>query len=136
MERLAYILDANAVSDYLKQFEPTTERIRQALRDQHLVYLCEPVRYEVLRGLLVTKAIRRQRLFEDEFAPLLTPLPLLDDDWRQAAQFWADARRMGRQLSDVDLLLAALVHRLDGVLISSDDDFNALSIRRENWRLA
>ena len=46
-------------------------------------------------------------------------------DWHQASQYWADARHAGRQLSDVDLLLAAVAARLDAVIVSSDEDFNA-----------
>ena len=66
--------------------------------------------------------------------PLLDWLPLTDADWRQAAQFWADTRSTGKQLSDVDLLVAALAKRLDAIIISNDDDFDALPVKRENWR--
>ena len=45
-------------------------------------------------------------------------------------------RNQGKQLSDVDLLIAALAQRLDGVVVTSDDDFDALPIQRENWRAA
>ena len=34
------------------------------------------------------------------------------------------------------LLIAALAQRLDGVVVTSDDEFDALPIRRENWRAA
>jgi len=43
MDRLIYILDTNAISDYIKQFEPTTTHIKQAIRDEHTLYLCQPV---------------------------------------------------------------------------------------------
>ena len=134
MDRLIYILDTNAISDYIKQFEPTTTHIKQAIRDEHTLYLCQPVEYEVLRGLIKTKADRQLQIFEEGFAPQLTQLPLIDADWRQAAQFWADARTTGKQLSDVDLQIAALAYRLDAVIVTNDNDFAALPIRHENWR--
>jgi predicted nucleic acid-binding protein len=37
-------------------------------------------------------------------------------------------------LSDVDVLLAALAHRLDGIIASSDSDYDPLPVKRENWR--
>ena len=66
--------------------------------------------------------------------PLVTYVQVEEADWLQAAQFWADVDNKGRQLSDIDLLLAALAHRLDAVIVSSDADFDALPIKRENWR--
>ncbi|MDL1901598.1 type II toxin-antitoxin system VapC family toxin [Anaerolineae bacterium CFX9] len=133
---MIYILDTNAISDYIKQFEPTTTRIKQAIRDGQILYLCKPVEYEVLRGLMKANAERQRQIFETGFAPQLTLLPLTDADWRQAAQFWAQARSAGKQLSDVDLLLAALAFRLNAVIVTNDDDFDALPVRRENWRQA
>ncbi len=136
MDRLNYILDTNAVADYINQFEPTTSRIRQAIREGHLLYLCQPVRYEVLRGLMKTQAVRKRHIFEEQFAPQLVSLSLTDADWRQAAQFWADTVTIGKQLADADLLIGALAYRLGGVVVTADDDFGALPIKRENWRSA
>ena len=132
---MTYILDSNAASDYLKGFEPTTTRIKTALADGDSVYLCQPVTYELKRGFLAAGAPRQQQTFETVLAPQLTPLFLTDPDWQQAAQFWADARNAGKQLSDVDLLIAALAHRLNAVIVSADADFDALPVKRENWRL-
>lgn len=134
MERLAYILDTNAVADYINRFEPTTRHIQQAVRAGHLLYLCQPVVYEVLRGLMKTHSTRKRQIFEEQFAPQLIALALTDADWRQAAQFWADASRVGKQLADADLLVAALAQRVGGAIVSADTDFDALPVRRENWR--
>jgi len=88
MERLAYILDTNAVSDYINQFEPTTTRTKQAIREGHILFLCQPVHFEVLRSLIRTDAVRKRRVFEEDFAPQLIPLPLTDADWQKAAELW------------------------------------------------
>jgi predicted nucleic acid-binding protein len=134
MERLTYILDTNAVADYINEFVPTITRIKQAIREDHLLILCQPVRYEVMRGLLKVGATRKQEIFEQEFTPRLMWIPLVDADWEQAARFWADATSRGRQFSDIDLLVAAVASRLEGVIVSSDADFDALAISREDWR--
>lgn len=134
MERLTHILDTNVVADYINQTTPTTQRIEQAIRDKHTVYLAQPVYYEVMRGLLHINATRKLKIFQDQFMPQLAWLPLMDEDWHQAAVFWANTRKAGKQLSDTDLLIAAVTMRLNGVLVSADDDFNALPIKWENWR--
>jgi predicted nucleic acid-binding protein len=134
MERLDYVLDTNAIADYINEFEPTTKRIKQAIRDGHRLYLCQPVRYEILRGLIRTQATRKRHAFDNQFAPQLIPLALIDEDWRQAAQFWAATVSAGKQLVDSDLLIGAIAKRIGGIVVSADDDFNYLPIRRENWR--
>jgi len=50
------------------------------------------------------------------------------------AQLWVQTRRAGKQFSDADLLIAAIVQRVGGTLVTADDDFTALNIQRINWR--
>jgi predicted nucleic acid-binding protein len=134
MERLAYILDTNVIADYLNAFEPTTDRVRQAIKDQHILYLCQPVLYEVLRGLHHSQSIRKQKTLEDLFMPQLEVATLLETDWRVAAQLWATARSAGKQVSDIDVLITAIAQRMNATIVSADADFDALSVRRVNWR--
>ncbi|MEP7293888.1 MAG: PIN domain-containing protein, partial [Chloroflexota bacterium] len=125
MERLTYLLDTNAVADYLNQIPTTTARIHSAIADGSHIYLAQPVHYEVLRGLLKVGATRKLTVFEQAFAPQLDWILLTDADWRFAAHLWADATRKGKQLSDVDYLIAALAVRLNAVIISDDNDFDS-----------
>ena len=134
MAGLNYILDTNAVSDYINDLYGVRNLIRLALDDGDELFLCQPVHFEALRGLIRANATRKQMDFEQELVPLLVWLPLIDGDWQQAARFWADTTIKGRQLSDVDLLVAALAIRLDATIISSDIDFDVLPVKRENWR--
>ena len=134
MEQLTYLLDTNTIADYINQVATTTANIQQAMRDGHGLYLCQPVRYEVMRGLFKVNATQKLQIFEEQFAPQLLAVTLTDEDWQQAAQFWANMRTVGRQFADTDLLIAAIAHRLQGIVVTADDDFDALPIRRENWR--
>ncbi len=133
MERLAYILDTSIIGDRIKAYDTVSKRLANTITAGHQVYLCQPVYYEVRRGLIKVNATCKLQLFQNAIMPLLYWLPLNDSDWLQAAQFWADARNAGKQLSDVDLLVAALAHRINGIVVSSDDDFRALPVRLENW---
>ena len=134
MARLTYILDTNVIADRMKAIEPVSQRLTDFVSAGHRIYLCQPVYYEIMRGLLKINATRKLRFFQNTIMPLLDWLPLTDADWRQAAQFWADTRSAGKQLSDTDLLVAALAKRLDAIIISNDADFDALPVKRENWR--
>lgn len=134
MERLSYLLDTNVVADVLNGDGIVQTRLYEAKRGGAIIYLAQPVHYEVMRGLLKANATRKQQVFEGEIVPLLDWLPLTDADWRTAALLWAEARNAGKQLSDVDVLLAAVTQRLEGTLVSADDDFAALDVAHENWR--
>lgn len=134
MAILTYVLDTNAVTDRINQIKMVEQRLNEAIHDGHRLCLCPPVYYEVIRGLLKTSATRKQQYFEQLFVPALEWVELTTDDWTQAARYWAAATAKGKQLSDVDLLIAALATRLSAIIVSADEDFDALGVRREDWR--
>ena len=136
MDRVTYILDATVIADGIRRDTQILDRLIRVREDGHTLGLCDPVRYEVLRGLFKVNATRKLRLFRQTIMPLMDHVALIEADWHLAARFWADLRNRGVQLSDVDLLVAAITQRLDGVVVTSDDDFDALPIQRENWRLS
>jgi len=136
MDRLIYVLDTNVIIDYLRDIEMIKKQLHSVLEDNHHVYLCQPVYYEVMRGLIRVNSGRKRNIFQQKFSPMLEWVTVTDADWQLAAQFWADAiNTMNRQLADNDLLIAAITKRLGGVLVTADDDFDVLPISRENWRI-
>jgi tRNA(fMet)-specific endonuclease VapC len=131
MARLTFILDTNVISDLVKG-NPDVHAHLNAHSDDE-VCLCQPVYFESLRGLLWKKASAKTRTLEKLRAEL-NWLPLENDDWQQAAQLWANAVGQGKQLADMDLLVAAIALRIDAVVVTADDDFDALPVKRVNWR--
>ena len=136
MDPVIYILDTNVIADRFRHLPQALDRLNRIGEAGHVLGLCDPVRYEVLRGLLKVNATRKLRLFHETIMPLMDHLALTDEDWRVAARLWASMRNQGKQFSDVDLLIAALAQRLNAVVVTADNDFEALSIQRENWRTA
>jgi predicted nucleic acid-binding protein len=65
-----------------------------------------------MRGLLKINARRKIALFRSTIMPLLNWVPLIDTDWQQAAYFGVNSVTAGKQISDIDLLIAALAKRL------------------------
>ncbi len=133
---MIYLLDTNVVSDFLKQYPPVTTQIVRKLADKDQLLISRPVYYELMRMLFRFNATTQLKRLNDVILPQLEWVALTDEDWLQAARFWATTVSAGKQLADTDLLLAAITQRLAATLITSDDDFDALPIKRANWRTA
>lgn len=133
---MIYVLDTNAVSDFLKKQPTVTNAIIKAQRQQERIIITQPVHYEIIRGLVRHHATAQLIRLNTQILPLFEWGEITDTDWIQAAQLWADAVSRGKQLSDVDLLITAITQRLAATLVSSDTDFDALPIQRVNWREA
>ena len=112
---MIYLPDTNAVSDLLRLHPQVTAQRDQRLRHGDQTNLCPPVLYEILRSLLKVNATAQIKQFQEQFIPNYGWTPVTDEDWRQTARFWADSSSKGKQLSNIDLLIAALAHRLNAV---------------------
>ena len=131
---MIYLLDTNTISDMIMNHPNVIQQVENHLINRDRMAICQPVYYELMRGLIRTHSEKKMSILRDKLIPKFEWIRLQDDDWLQAAQLWTAAMRIGRQLSDMDFLLAALAHRLNAVVVSSDADFDALPIQRENWR--
>jgi predicted nucleic acid-binding protein len=131
---LIYLIDSNTITDLIEGYQEVTLTLSQNIMAGHTIGLCPPVYYEVMRGLRWKNLQRKQAVFQNTIRPQLDWIPFVEGEWFQAIQFWIDAKSKGRQLSDMDILLAAIAQRLNAVIVSSDTDFDALPVQRENWR--
>jgi predicted nucleic acid-binding protein len=129
-----YLLDTNVISDLLAEPPEARQWARIQRANGNQLAICQPVYYEVLRGLVWRNATAKLGTFNSRVLPLLDWVSLTDKDWQQAAIYWASTRSNGKQLGDPDLLLAALATRLAATIVSRDKDFDALSIHRIDWR--
>jgi predicted nucleic acid-binding protein len=85
MAGVTYLLDTNAVSDLLKRHPIVHTRLQAGFRNSDTVCICQPVYYEVLRGLLRGGATTKLAMLRRDFLPFFRWTPLTDDDWMQAA---------------------------------------------------
>ncbi len=133
MNNRVYVFDTNIISALRPRKNPGLFR-RVIQHKDDILCLCEPVIFEVERGYEHKQALRQLKHFREELVPLFAVVPVTLVDWRVAAKLWGDARRRGRQLSDVDGLLAAMSLRLNAILITDDGDFDHLPlVQTENW---
>src|SRR5258707_14719731 len=132
---MIFLIDSNTIADFLARQSGTMQEIQSHLANGDALGLCRPVHYEVLRGLLWRSAPTKLRLFGRSIGLFFSWIELTDEDWEQAAHFYATTPRACRQLADTDLLLSAIAYRLEGMIVSSDQDFDALPIKRIDWRV-
>jgi len=127
-----YVFDTNIISDVLDSPQsPISKRIIQL--EKEAVILCQPVIYEVERGLTHRQAHKQLRRFRLDIMPMFQIIDVLPQDWQSASVLWAFARAKGRQLSDIDILIATITLRLGGIVVTDDKDFDELPIDKENW---
>ena len=131
---MIYLLDANVISDLLTNQVQVTQHVEQHIANHDILALTPPIYYELLRGLIRRKAQKKLAVLQNKIMPELDWIALHESDWEQAANFWSQAISAGKSLSDMDFLVAAIAQRLNAILVSSDRDFAALPIKRENWR--
>jgi len=132
---LIFLLDTNVISDLLIKHSTVTQQIEEHKLNGDQLILCQPVYYELIRGLIRANATNKQTILQNKLLPSFQWQALDQQDWLQAAHYWSNAINAGKQLSDMDFLIAALATRLNATLVSADTDFDALPIKREDWRL-
>lgn len=133
MANQVYVLDTNIISKLRPGRNPALWTKLETHKNDTLC-LCEPVIFEVERGYHHSRATRQLKTFQEMLIPLFTVITPRLTDWRVASRLWGDARRHGYQFSDVDVLLAAITLRLDGILVTDDGDFDHLPIiKTVNW---
>lgn len=124
---MIYMLDTNTLTYIVKNVRPVVERYNALRRQHHIMATCQVPYFEILRGYLHKGAVVQEDHFRQNVLPTLTWYSL-------AAEYWAQTRSAGKQLSDMDLLLAAVTFRLNATLASNDVDFDVLPISRVHWR--
>ncbi len=132
-----YVLDTNIISALVNLSVPdmmTSSLIhRVQAHQQSSLIICECVLYEIERGLTHNQSKNKLSRFYTSILPLFQVTPIILVDWKSAGVLWASARAKGRQLSDIDLLVASVALRLSGVVVTDDHDFDILPVTTENW---
>jgi tRNA(fMet)-specific endonuclease VapC len=134
MNPTRYVLDTNIFTAILRKEPKAVEQAEKALATNAEFLLCPVVFYEVYRGLLHRDA-KRQLGFYLQFVTDLTWDDLDREDWRAAAQRWADLRRGGYSVGDADLLIGTYAARRNAIVVTDNTkDFIPLGVPVENWR--
>ena len=104
-----YALDADIISYILKDDKKIIQRYIFELQNGNEFIIPPIVMYEIRRGLLAEKMLKRLKVFEESFQDIVA------DDfsaqvWYKAAEIYADLKLRGKALGgrwDGDVLIAA-----------------------------
>jgi predicted nucleic acid-binding protein len=127
-------LDTNHLSAYLDRQPALKQRIDAGLRAGDRFGICLPVLCEYRAGIRLSQRYR-QNLARLQAA--LALFRLWSTDEQTAAEFaelFQELRSAGRMLSQFDLLIAAVARQYKLILLTADQDFQAVTrVKIENW---
>jgi predicted nucleic acid-binding protein len=129
------LLDTNTLNYILKRRQPVVDRLRKASDDGCRFFLASIVHYELIRYLELKKADRLIDLY-GRLVESWSRYSLSFADWSSAARLWSECHRVGRSISDLDLLLATVARKHDVVLVTSNTrHFESFGLTLEDWTL-
>jgi len=130
-----YLLDTGAAADWIFRRRRMPERIEQVVQSGARVGICTPVLGELWAGVEYsqTRERNRQRLIRALVGLIIWPY-----DERAAQEFgrlYADLRRVGRTIQQVDLQTGAVALTLGNcTVVTKDSDFRAIpGLDIEDW---
>jgi tRNA(fMet)-specific endonuclease VapC len=132
--RNAYLLDTNHLGAAVNPVSLIRERLYRMHRQGAKLGTCLPVLCELEAGIQGSPHVASYRR---QLAHLMAKVRVWPLELPVAPLFgelYHELQRRGRVLSQVDIMLAALVRQMNLTLLTSDRDFEALpEIRTENW---
>jgi tRNA(fMet)-specific endonuclease VapC len=132
--RPIYLLDTNHVSAAINPVSPLRDRLFQRHRQGVRFRTCIPVICEVEVGIQDSSQLDSYRRQLDHLIRKVKLIPLEVAMAREYGDVYRELRRRGRAMSQVDMLLAAMVRHAKWTLLTTDKDFEALpDVRAENW---
>ena len=114
-----FVLDSNILSFYLRQNQQIIQKVQDTLLSGDEVMISPIAYYEVKRGLLAIKAVKRIK----EFASLCKTLGVgqLDNSILDlAADIYCELRDRKQTIEDADILTAAFCQRHGFTLITNN----------------
>lgn len=130
----AYLLDTNHVGLAVDRTTLVGQRIVEARLAGIRLGTCVPVLCEIEAGL---RQVRGKVKYRRDLNHLLLQLRLWPIDLKTARIFgdiYAELRRAGRVLSQIDIMVASLARQMKLTILTTDRDFEALpDIPTEDW---
>jgi tRNA(fMet)-specific endonuclease VapC len=131
---MRYVLDTNMVSALMKGHPAIAARMIATTRAD--VGITQVTVAEIEFGLRYLPASRRRRLLQEQWnviSPELIRLPWEDQVSRVFGERKARLERAGNRMSDFDLAIAAHAIAHGAIVVTTDEGFDRLGVRRENW---
>ncbi len=129
-----HLLDTNHLSAYLDRQPALEQRIDAGLRAGDRFGICLPVLCEYRAGIRLSRRYRQNLARLQAALALLRLWPTDEQTAAEFAELFQELRSAGRMLSQFDLLIAAVARQHKLILLTADQDFQAVSrVKIENW---
>ena len=134
MIRHKALLDTDTLSAVMKKHPVALVRAKAYLRVQRRFTFSIITRYEVLRWLKAKNAISQLSDF-DRLCKASRIIPLTDEIVVRAADLYADLKRRGELIGDVDILIAASALEYGLTVVTNNEDHfrRIVGLDVENW---
>jgi tRNA(fMet)-specific endonuclease VapC len=127
------LIDTNIITYILRDRAIVLSRLTEALKAGAAFVSSEVVDYEIRRYLVLKGATRQMERYESLSRDWL-PTSLTRNDWRTAANLWAEIHRTGRSSDDRDLLIAISAMKEQAILVTNNTrHFEGLGIPLVDW---
>jgi len=129
-----YLLDTNHIGEAIGRVSVVRDHIQQLHRQGIVIGTCAPALCELLVGVVLRKDAAKARQRLDRLLQVVRIWPIDVAIANRYAEVYHELRKAGRALSQVDILLAAMARHLNAILLTTDQDFQALpALQTENW---
>ena len=112
-------LDTNIISYYFNADIRVKEKILDAIDNDESICITVVNIYEILKGFRWKNNKRKENQFK-EFLEDVIIFTIDDDVINIAADLYADLRKSGKTIGDADILIAAIVIKNNGILVSNN----------------
>lgn len=113
------LIDTDIISYFLKGNEKVFLRFQEYLKDFDRINISIITYYEVVSGLTFKNAEKQLQIFE-EFCSTATIINLSKDSIKVAAKIFANQRKKGKSVDDIDILIAGIAISNDLVLVTNN----------------
>jgi tRNA(fMet)-specific endonuclease VapC len=130
-----YLLDTGIAGDFISRRHRVDQRARKAMQSGDRVGICHPVPGELWGGMELSTSRDRNM---DRMRHALSKLRVWPFDMKAAREYgrvFAELRRIGRKIQQVDMQFVAIARTLGNcIVVSKDADFRAVpGLDVENW---
>ena len=128
------LIDTDTLSLFFRNSASVVRRFNEYLEHYPTISFSVISYYEILSGLRHRDAKRQTASFA-KFAAINTIVPLSERSVDISAQLYADLRKSGKPIDDVDLLIAGIALEHDMLLVSCNNKhFSRIQgLKLENW---
>jgi tRNA(fMet)-specific endonuclease VapC len=127
-------LDTNIISYYFNANIKIKEKILEIIDNDENICTTVINVYEILKGFRWKNNIKKEKQFKD-FLEDVTVFSIDNDVIDIASGLYSDLRKNGKTIGDADILIAAIVIKNEGTLVSNNtkhyEDINQLKLL--NW---